>query len=820
MARLPDLGDILARMYLLERRVGSGAMGTVFAGRHLVLDTHVAIKVMRPRADGSAGAERFLREARIAARLRSLHAVRALDFDQLEDGLQFLVMELLEGEDLGALLMRRGRCEIAESVDVVVQACDALAEAHTLGVVHRDLKPRNLFACGQPDGEALVKVLDFGVAKPPFELGDARTTAASSLVGSPPYMAPEQIRCARDVDARADIWSLGVILYELLSGARPFQGDGLEDLLMAISAATPPSLRARRAEVPEEVERVIGGCLEKARSARIGDALELARRLAPFGGASCVLRVAGMTARLASGARGEASSPAAPATGPENAGSTWSMTDTSDGVTVTTPPSETPEPPPSRLGPRGRAEGGRRIGRFDIERALDERGAVWVGLGADGTRVAVKLLAAGLANDPAGRMRCLAAHEAAFRLSNRHVVRTLEVGMDASLDTPFVAMDLLRGEDLEQALSRGPLRPEIAVALCLQAAEGLAAVHAHGMVHRDVKPSNLFLHEEDDGRVTVKLCDFDIAKLPGDAGPTGPSAIDLRIVGSPAYIAPEQLRSPDEVDARADVWSLCVTLYQALSGRTPWADVATPAELPALVRDKDAVGVEVLAPWVDRSLAGIVQRGLARDPAARHRDGAELGAALRDWLGPSTPHITRASVDEPWQPIGSARSGAALPARPRRVLRSWLALVPSAGAVALVVAVGLLRARPVVTEAPSTTAPASSPAASGGARSASPAPSLAEKDSSNADVTQRLGLEDSRGPQPAKPRTARRPLTTPQGSASAAPPPADPQGGFDRASTARRARMEPADRAPAASSAPLPVGPNPNPIRPDLWGQD
>jgi eukaryotic-like serine/threonine-protein kinase len=278
-------GDVIAGKYRVERLIGAGAMGAVVAAKHLRLDRRVAIKLM---LDASLRqpelVARFVREARAAAQINSEHVARVLDVGELESGAPFIVMEYLEGEDLAALLARRGRLPVAEAVGYLLEACEAVAEAHRAGIVHRDLKPDNLFLAKRRDGSSVVKVLDFGVAKTSGDEG-ARAglglTTALTVLGSPLYMPPEQLRASRDVDGRADIWSLGVILYELLSGTTPFGGGDFDELVADVTTNDPRPLKRR--DVPAGLGAAIKRCLSRSRKGRFDNVALLAEALAPFG---------------------------------------------------------------------------------------------------------------------------------------------------------------------------------------------------------------------------------------------------------------------------------------------------------------------------------------------------------------------------------------------------------------------------------------------------------------------------------------------------------------------------------------------------------
>jgi serine/threonine protein kinase len=277
-------GDVLAGKYRVEKVLGEGAMGVVVAAMHVHLGERVALKFLKPELAGNQEVvARFLREAQSAVRIKGEHIARVSDVGTLESGAPYMVMEYLTGSDLGAVIEKRGKLDIPHAVDCVIQACDALAEAHSLGIVHRDLKPSNLFLTARPDGSALVKVLDFGIAKllnndpskPPL-------TANGAVIGSPVYMSPEQLLGKKTVDARSDVWQLGVILYELLSGECPFDGKTMADIMLAIGVHPAKPLREVRPDAPPELEALIGRCLEKDAAKRLPDVAALAEGLLPF----------------------------------------------------------------------------------------------------------------------------------------------------------------------------------------------------------------------------------------------------------------------------------------------------------------------------------------------------------------------------------------------------------------------------------------------------------------------------------------------------------------------------------------------------------
>jgi len=278
-------GELLAGKYLVERVIGQGGMGVVVLAQHIQLDEKVALKLLLPKGVENPDAlGRFMREARAAAKVKGEHVARVSDVGQLENGVPYIVMEYLEGNDLAHWLQARGALPMQQAVDFVLQVCDALANAHSVGIVHRDLKPANLFCVQRSDGELSIKVLDFGISKitTPGAPGHDMTRT-TTLMGSPRYMSPEQMHMTKNVDARTDIWSLGVILFELLTGRPPFDAEAVTQLAIRIVNEPAPPLRSLRADAPAALEQVIATCLEKDRARRYQTVGDLAVALLEFG---------------------------------------------------------------------------------------------------------------------------------------------------------------------------------------------------------------------------------------------------------------------------------------------------------------------------------------------------------------------------------------------------------------------------------------------------------------------------------------------------------------------------------------------------------
>ncbi len=273
-------GSVLGGKYLVERTLGEGGMGVVVAAKHLQLGHRVAIKMML--ADGARNADalaRFEREARAAAELASDHVARVTDVGHFEDGMPYMVMEYLEGEDLAVRIEREGALPIGDVMRMFIHACIGLGDAHAQGIVHRDIKPSNLFLSARRGGRVTLKVLDFGIAKANLTVSDHHLTRTSGMMGSPQYMSPEQLRDTKHVDARTDIWSLGASMYEALTGAPAFPAETLPELHVKILTEEPSSALGHRADAPRELDAILARCLTKDPRGRYASMHELQTEL-------------------------------------------------------------------------------------------------------------------------------------------------------------------------------------------------------------------------------------------------------------------------------------------------------------------------------------------------------------------------------------------------------------------------------------------------------------------------------------------------------------------------------------------------------------
>jgi eukaryotic-like serine/threonine-protein kinase len=278
--RYVSIGDLICGKYLVEGVLGVGGMAFVLSARHLELDQHFALKFLNADFLQEKGVvERFMREAKAACKIRNQHVAQVHDVGSHE-GAPFLVMEHLTGKDLAAVLAEHGPPAILATAEFIVQACEALAVAHSHGIIHRDIKPENLFLV-QHDGPPTLKLLDFGIST--AALGDRCSTLTGRLMlGTPFYMSPEQVRSSAQADQRSDIWSLGAVLYELLTGALPFKGETVTELCAAVLETEPTPIQTLRRDVPDELCAIVSKCMAKNPADRWQNVAELAQALLPF----------------------------------------------------------------------------------------------------------------------------------------------------------------------------------------------------------------------------------------------------------------------------------------------------------------------------------------------------------------------------------------------------------------------------------------------------------------------------------------------------------------------------------------------------------
>lgn len=647
--------------YRLGELIGHGAFAEVYRAIEEVDEgpgRQVAVKILTA---GSASAAYLAREARVISRLGHRHIVRVFDF-ACDDGVHYLVTELIDGVSARALIRQPQDLPLWAALKLGVEIASALDHAHTLrgedgqplGIVHRDLKPENILI--DERGEA--KLVDFGLGKA-SELESDALTRDTVIKGTPAYMSPEQ-RLGGPVSAAADLYALGLTIYELCTGILPEPGDV-------------PEPSRYRPEIPEAVDRILLCTLEAIPEARpSAGALEvtLAGALTALRGVPSALG-AELSAWIARHARGTATE-------------------------RETRPRPAFEPRP---GEGGRAQSGRFTGEVLQETYLLER---VIGRGAMGIvyeashrrlvrRFAVKLLFAEHAANPAALKRFEREAQIAGSLGHPHIVEVIDFNR-TSAGRPYIVMELLTGEDLAARIDRVRQLPLAeSWEIVRQTASALEAVHEIGVVHRDLKPQNIFLCRGEQG-VHVKVVDFGVSKMVG-LGMTRPGAL----LGTPHYMPPEQAQERlGEIDARTDVYALAAILYKMLTGRPPFQASSIPSLLFKIIHDPFTPPRE-LRPDLPEAVARVIERALSKQQAERQPSmrvfWRELAAATGHPLGELTGSLFRPAVGPleatlppqapaPRPPPLSAAS-AGVPRRRRRLLVAATAIGVAAGALLL-----------------------------------------------------------------------------------------------------------------------------------------
>ncbi|MFL6203569.1 MAG: protein kinase domain-containing protein, partial [Thermoanaerobaculia bacterium] len=518
---------------------------------------------------------RFLREAQAVSQLDHPNICTLYEIDETGDGTLFLAMALYEGETLRERL-DRGPLPVAQAAEIAVQVAAGLAQAHKRGIVHRDVKPANIALTG----EGQVKLLDFGIAR---LSGQSRLTRAGMAVGTAAYMAPEQFR-GQPAEPRSDVWGLGVVIYEMVTGRVPFGGASNLEMVRAILQSDPAPMSQLLPGVPERLERIVARALSKPPAGRYASMEALAADLRSLGGISL------------------------PEEDPDR--TLLDVPVHEDGLHATGSP--------DRLL-------GRQVGPYRVSELLGS-GGMGVVYKAEDTRlartVALKFLPPELTRDPEAKARFTQEARAASSLDHPNICTILDLGetIDGQL---YLAMPCYDGETLRSRIESGPLPVEEALDVALQTARGLAKAHRNGIVHRDLKPANLIVT----GDGVVKILDFGLAKLVGSAAisRTGSS------LGTPAYMSPEQARG-GEVDPRTDLWSLGVVLYEMLAGRRPFRGEREQAVIYAILNERPQPLREV-RPDVSGEVERIVDRLLAKDPEDRYPSTEAPLAEIRALLG-------------------------------------------------------------------------------------------------------------------------------------------------------------------------------------------
>ncbi len=605
-------GQWIDGRYQLLAPLGEGGMGSVWAAHNHTLDVQVALKLVRPPFASVKLEERLLREARAAARVAHSAVVRVFELGITDDGERFIAMELLEGEPLHRRVERDGPLSPVEAVRTLLPIADGLAEAHRQGIIHRDVKPDNVFLATMSDGRVQPKLFDFGVAK--LRAGGEALTMAGMTVGTPQYLAPEQARGDDDVDLRADVWAFAVTLYETMTGQYPFDGDDTAEVLRAIVKEEPPPLTTL-CTADDDLWVIVARGLAKNRDARWPSLDQFQAALSRW------LVRRGVSSDVTGAALQTADAPPPPSS-PADERSTLRS-------------SQRPLGPGSVVG-----------GRYRLVDKIGDGGAsvVFSAVQLDLDRpVAVKILTASPNGDErhADRLH----REAKLIAGIRHpgITEVYETTVDDD-GTHFIAMELLEGETVRELLNRQRvLEPDDAIDIAVSACDALAAVHERGYVHRDVKPANMFLVRRADGRWLVKLVDFgtarpvDVSSAQSDAVAKKtlsrlPASLTLPgiVLGTPRYMSPEQITG-DNLGSRSDVYGLGCVLYEMVTGFAVFED-GDAGRLIARHLAEAPMAPKRRAPdrEISAALERVILRCLAKEPHQRFGSARELAAALDD----------------------------------------------------------------------------------------------------------------------------------------------------------------------------------------------
>lgn len=563
----------------VERQLGAGGMGNVYLVRSPD-GTPYALKLLDPELAGEDPdfKQRFMREAEFAMTLHHRNLIPVLDAgEDPELGVCYILMSYMPGGSVKDRVRSQGRFPVAEAVSIVARIAGALEVAHYHGVVHRDIKSDNILF----DADGTPRLGDLGVARFKDDAHRVETTARGAIIGTPAYMAPEQMMDAHSIDARADIYSLGVVLFEMLSGRRPYEGcSAMELMAKAVKGEPLPDVRTAQPDVPEAVARALSlmaAPKPEDRPRTVRDVVDLLERALNDSGHGSVVRP--------DAARQESDKP--------DAGNA---------------PEAGTAAPLFRPGEEFRG--------YVVERqiGMGGLGTVWLARHQVlDTLFAVKILDPGVAEEtPEYVERFVREAKLATKIRHPSLVAVHDAGYDAGRGVYFLVMDYVNGDTLRDAIAFGGAMPEKeAVRIVLQVADVLAAAQRFGMVHRDLKPENIMLTK--DG--AVKLLDLGVAKISDgiDSLKTKANAV----FGTPSYIAPEQAVDASRVDTRADIYSLGIILFELLAGRRPYTGDTPMAIMRQLLAPSPIPDVRTVNKDVSPKVAEVLARMCAKRPEDR-----------------------------------------------------------------------------------------------------------------------------------------------------------------------------------------------------------
>ncbi|TEU17947.1 MAG: serine/threonine-protein kinase [Anaerolineales bacterium] len=546
------IGKVIKGTYRILEELGRGTVSTAYLARDTAHERRVALKVIHPDLSReSQFTSRFAREGKLLAKLDSPHMVRVLDFGT-DEGLDYIVMEYVEGRALSTVLEQVGTFGVKRALGIIRQVVQGLEDAHDRGVVHRDIRPSNVMVAA----DGVVSVMDFGLAAGT----DLNRLSASGVVGTPHYLAPEWVAEGREADIRADIYSLGVTLFEMLTGQRPYEADSAADIVKKHLQEPVPSARQLNQEIPAEVDDLVRKCLAKEPRNRFQTPTELLRAI-----------------------------------------------------------DEALEEEESGPGLE-RLLTGRTLGQCRLLEQLGSGGMATVYKAYQPSLdryVAVKVLPPFLASTPDFITRFRREARAIARLNHPNILPVYDSGQEGELS--YIVMRYVEGGTLQETLGK-PLPLDRVVEMITQVGGALDYAHREGIIHRDVKPSNVLM----DKREWALLSDFGLAKVVETSVQLTKTGAGL---GTPAYIAPE-LGKGEPVDERSDIYSLGIVLYEMLTGRVPFEaetpmavvmeHISTPLPMPRSIN-----------PDIPEPVEQVVLKALAKDPADRFQRMREMVAALQ-----------------------------------------------------------------------------------------------------------------------------------------------------------------------------------------------